>query len=58
VELPKDREIAEHLFKWVPEQMSATPAQWFDLPFEFLADATIGTHWGRLYDSVEAAFES
>ena len=58
VELPKDREIAEHLFKWVPEQMSATPAQWFDLPFEFLADATIGTHWGRLHDSVEAAFES
>ena len=58
VELPKDREIAEHLFKWVPEQMGVTPAQWFDLPFKFVADATIGTHWGRLYGSVAEAFES
>ncbi len=57
IELPKNQEIASHLFTWVPQQMSVTPSLWFDLPFKFVADASIGTHWGCLHDSVTAAFE-
>lgn len=57
IELPDDKEIAALLFKWIPEQMCATPKQWFNLPFDFLADASIGTHWGKLYDSVAAYYD-
>lgn len=56
VELPADYDTAVHLFNWVPQQMSETPARWFKLPFAFAADASIGTHWGRLYETVDEAF--
>lgn len=57
IELPKNREIAKFLMEYVPEQMSQTPAQWFKLPFKFCADASIGTHWGRLTDDLDKVFE-
>jgi hypothetical protein len=56
IELPADYDTAVHLFNWVPQQMSETPARWFKLPFAFAADASIGTHWGRLYETVDEAF--